>query len=156
MLKRNISFIMLSVSSCLCMAQTFSGQYISEGQWNMNNKANWLNQLRLNLQLPIAHGKGAFEAATLHLAKTNEAIAADWQTFSNIEADNMLAAIAVLGYMQGWTWGAHLCGRKKCERRLLHLRHHCPLHKQFVWHLSHYCRQLPHSQLSLLGADAIF
>lgn len=110
MLKRIISFIMLSVSSCLCMAQTFSGQYISEGQWNMNNKANWLNQLRLNLQLPIAHGKGAFEAATLHLAKTNEAIAADWQTFSNIEADNMLAAIAVLGYMQGWTWGHTFVG----------------------------------------------
>ena len=110
MLKRNISFLMLSVSSCLCMAQTFSGQYISEGQWNMNNKANWLNQLRLNLQLPIAHGKGAFEAATLHLAKTNEAIAADWQTFSNIEADNMLAAIAVLGYMQGWTWGHTFVG----------------------------------------------
>lgn len=36
-----------------------------------------------------------------------ETILADWQGFSNIEADNMFAAIAVLGYMHTWR-NAHL------------------------------------------------
>ena len=55
----------------------------------------------------VFDGKGTIEASTLHIAKTNETIIADWQTFSNIEAENNVAAIAVLGYMHEWQ-AAHL------------------------------------------------
>ena len=47
-------------------------------------------------------GKGTLEAATLHVARTREGIIDDWQGHSNIEEDNMLAALAVLGYMHEW------------------------------------------------------
>ena len=60
-------------------------------------KTNWLNLLRLEMNLPLNNGKGAFEAATLHVAKSNDGILGDWQDFSNIEADINVAAIAVLG-----------------------------------------------------------
>lgn len=87
----------------LAHAQVFSGQVISEWQWDMNRRTQWVNQLRLDLNLPLWKGRGAIEAATLHLAKThNEALIGDWQGFSNIEADNMFAAIAVLGYSHHW------------------------------------------------------
>ena len=71
----------------------------------MNKKTNWVNQLRLDLSVPVFNGKGSFEAATLHLAKTGESVIGDWQGFSNIEADDMFAAIAVLGYMHEWKAG---------------------------------------------------
>lgn len=56
---------------------------------------------------------GSFEATTIHVAKTNECIIDDWQSFSNIEEENELAAIAVLGYMHEW---------KECqgEKHFLH------------------------------------
>lgn len=94
---------LLIILSCLlpslCSAQTFSGKYTAEWQWDMKRNTNWLNLLRLNLNVPVFDGKGTIEASTLHIAKTNETIIADWQTFSNIEAENNVAAIAVLGYM---------------------------------------------------------
>ena len=73
----------------------------------MKRNTNWLNLLRLNLNVPVFDGEGTIEASTLHIAKTNETIIADWQTFSNIEAENNVAAIAVLGYMHEWQ-AAHL------------------------------------------------
>lgn len=102
---------LLIILSCLlpslCSAQTFSGEYTAEWQWDMKRNTNWLNLLRLNLNVPVFDGKGTIEASTLHIAKTNETIIADWQTFSNIEAENNVAAIAVLGYMHEWQ-AAHL------------------------------------------------
>lgn len=107
-IKRKIWLFLFSIAPCLSFAQEFSGELTSEWQWDMNKRTNWVNLLRLNMRLPLANGKGAFEAATLHVAKTKEeTILADWQGFSNIEADNMFAAIAVLGYMHTWQ-NAHL------------------------------------------------
>ena len=107
-IKRKIWLILFSIAPCLSFAQEFSGELTSEWQWDMNKRTNWVNLLRLNMKLPLANGKGAFEAATLHVAKTKEeTILADWQGFSNIEADNMFAVIAVLGYMHTWQ-NAHL------------------------------------------------
>ena len=107
-IKRKIWLILFSIAPCLSFAQEFSGELTSEWQWDMNKRTNWVNLLRLNMKLPLANGKGAFEAATLHVAKTKEeTILADWQGFSNIEADNMFAAIAVLGFMHTWQ-NAHL------------------------------------------------
>ena len=107
-MKRKILLIIFSIAPCLSFAQEFSGELTSEWQWDMNKRTNWVNLLRLDMRLPLANGKGAFEAATLHVAKTKEeTILADWQGFSNIEADNMFAAIAVLGYMHTWR-NAHL------------------------------------------------
>lgn len=107
-IKRKIWLILFSIAPCLSFAQEFSGELTSEWQWDMSKRTNWVNLLRLNMRLPLANGKGAFEAATLHVAKTKEeTILADWQGFSNIEADNMFAAIAVLGYMHTWQ-NAHL------------------------------------------------
>ncbi len=83
-------------------AQVFRGQYISEWQWDMNKNTNLVNQLRLELSIPIGNGKDSFEAATLHVAKTNDGIIDDWQGFSNIYEDNHFALLAVLGYMHEW------------------------------------------------------
>lgn len=93
------------VSVCLSHAQCFSGVYMTEWQWDMNKKTNWVNQLRLDLSVPVFGGRGSIEAATLHLAKTGDSVIGDLQGFSNIEADNMFAAIAVLGYMHEWKEG---------------------------------------------------
>lgn len=85
-------------------AQKFSGVYTAEWQWDMNKNTNFVNLLRLELNVPLWNG-GTFEAATLHVAKTNDGIIDDWQGFSNIEADNMFGGIAVLGYMHEWKAG---------------------------------------------------
>ena len=152
-MKRKIVLVIFSIAPCLSFAQEFSGELTSEWQWDMNKRTNWVNLLRLNMRLPLANGKGAFEAATLHVAKTKEeTILADWQGFSNIEADNMFAAIAVLGYMHTWR-NAHLfVGVRNVNEDFFT----SALHQQFVRHLPHHCRQLPHSQLSVLGPDPLF
>lgn len=100
---RRITILLLA---CLCpllvRAQWFSGEYTTEWQWDMQKETNWVNLLRLNLSVPVWKGKGALEAATLHVARTGESIIEDWQGFSNIFADNQVASIAVLGYMHEW------------------------------------------------------
>ena len=105
-MKRIVILVLLGMF-CLNQthAQVFRGQYISEWQWDMNKNTNLVNQLRLELSIPIGNGKDSFEAATLHVAKSNDGILGDWQGFSNIEADNFVAAIAVLGYMHEWKQG---------------------------------------------------
>ena len=50
-------------------AQKFSGVYTAEWQWDMNKNTNFVNLLRLELDVPLWKG-GTFEAATLHVAKT--------------------------------------------------------------------------------------
>ena len=71
-MKRIIFIILGSINICLAYAQSFNGQYISEWQWDMNKNTNLINQLRLELSVPIGRGKDSFEAATLHVAKTND------------------------------------------------------------------------------------
>jgi hypothetical protein len=104
-MKRIIFIILSNINICLAHAQSFNGQYISEWQWDMNRNTNLINQLRLELSVPIGKGKDSFEAATLHVAKTNDGIIDDWQGFSNIDADNNFAMLAVLGYMHEWNSG---------------------------------------------------
>ncbi|MCD8287734.1 MAG: carbohydrate porin [Porphyromonadaceae bacterium] len=88
-----------------CQIAEFSGEYASEWQWNMgHDKAtdkttNWVNFLRLDASLSPWES-GSFDVATLSVVKTNETIINDWQTFSNIEDENNVLMIAVLGYMQ--------------------------------------------------------
>ena len=105
MIKRLFLFVTCISCFSLSHAQEFGGVYTTEWQWDMNKNTNWLNLLRLEMNLPLNNGKGAFEAATLHVAKSNDGILGDWQGFSNIEADNNVAAIAVLGYMHEWKQG---------------------------------------------------
>lgn len=89
----------------MLQAQELSGQYTTEWQWDMNKNTNWVNLLRLDLSVPLGSDRNTIEAATLHLAKTGESVIGDWQGFSNIDADNMLASIAVLGFMHQWNSG---------------------------------------------------
>ena len=99
-------FLLLSIISCQTKAQVFSGEYNAEWQWDCNKNNNFINQLQLELNIPVFRGRGTIQAATLHLAKTNGSVIDDWQGYSNIEADNMFASIAVLGYMHELK-GAH-------------------------------------------------
>ena len=105
-MKRKILIFLFScINAGISFAQSFSGNYTTEWQWDMNNKTNWVNLLRLEMSIPIGKGNDSFEAATLHVSKNNDNIIDDWQGFSNIEADNLFATIAVLGYMHEWKSG---------------------------------------------------
>ncbi len=81
----------------MASAQTFESEYISEWQWNCNDKVNWVNLLRLDFGIETWNN-GSLDAATLHTAKTHETIIEDYQTFSNIEDDYIFLAFALLGY----------------------------------------------------------
>lgn len=87
-------------------AQSLEGGFITEGEWDFHKKTNWVNQLRLDLTLPLWRG-ARFEASTFHTGNTREHILPDYQVFSNIEADNYFASLAKLGLDQTWTH-AHL------------------------------------------------
>lgn len=104
-MKRIYLIILGCIATSMLQAQELSGQYTTEWQWDMNKNTNWVNQLRLDLSVPLGSDRNTIEAATLHLAKTGESVIGDWQGFSNIDADNMLAAIAVLGFMHQWNSG---------------------------------------------------
>ena len=52
-MKRFFFIILGSINICLAQAQSFNGQYISEWQWDMNKNTNLINQLRLELSVPI-------------------------------------------------------------------------------------------------------
>ena len=104
-MKRSILIILSCIQVFSSSAQIFHGEYTTEWQWDMNKKTNWVNLLRLNLNIPLCKDKGTLEATTIHVAKTSETIVKDWQTFSNIEEDNRFAAIAVLGYIHEWNTG---------------------------------------------------
>lgn len=104
-MKRSYLIILGCIATSMLHAQELSGQYTTEWQWDMNKNTNWVNQLRLDLSIPLGSDRNTIEAATLHLAKTGESVIGDWQGFSNIDADNMLAVIAVLGFMHQWNSG---------------------------------------------------
>lgn len=59
-MKRIIFIILGCINICLAHAQSFNGQYISEWQWDMNRNTNLINQLRLELSVPIGKGKDSF------------------------------------------------------------------------------------------------
>ena len=77
-------FLLGCINASLVQAQNISGVYTTEWQWNMKKNTNWVNQLRLDMSFPFGNGKDSFEAATLHVAKTDGTIIDDWQGFSNI------------------------------------------------------------------------
>ncbi len=76
---------------------SFSGEITTELEWDMNNHINWASLLRLDAGVK-PWKNGSFDLATLHVAKTNPYIIGDLQVFSNIYGEDMVAAIAVLGY----------------------------------------------------------
>lgn len=106
-MKRIYLIILGCIATSMLQAQELSGQYTTEWQWDMNKNTNWVNQLRLDLSVPLGNDRNTIKAATLHLAQTGESVIGDWQGFSNIDADNMLASIAVLGGLRN---SAH-CGK---------------------------------------------
>ena len=63
----------------MLQAQELSGQYTTEWQWDMNKNTNWVNQLRLDLSVPLGSDRNTIKAATLHLVKTGESVIGDWQ-----------------------------------------------------------------------------
>lgn len=84
----------------MACAGVFSGEYSTEWQWNMKDKTNWVNLLRLDLDLPLWRD-GRIVFSTIHIARTRgERIAGDLQVFSNIEEESRFAAVAVGGLAQ--------------------------------------------------------
>lgn len=104
-MKRIVTTMLCGFYLSCAAAQHVSGQYITDGHWDLKKNVNWVNLLRLNLSITL--GKGSVEAATIHVAQTDHSVIGDWQGFCNIDAENTLAAIAVLGYMHQWD-NAHL------------------------------------------------
>lgn len=103
MMNKTIVTLILAVAYCVgAQPQSFGGCFTTEGQYAVRGSANWVNLLRLDFSMPLAHGAGSIEAATIHAFKTHDPIVGDWQTFSNIETSNLAAAIAVLGYRHAW------------------------------------------------------
>lgn len=81
-------------------AQTFDISYVTELQYNLNNKVNMSNLLRLRATIPTKHN-GEFALETIHIFRTNpERVVNDRQVFSNIEEENLPCGISVLGYTQ--------------------------------------------------------
>ncbi len=85
-------------------AQEFNVAYTTEIQSDFKDQNNWLNQLRLDFGMDITKGL-RFEASSFSVAKSNSDIAfGDYQTFSNIDADGMVLALAKLGL--NWAIGS--------------------------------------------------
>lgn len=88
-----VLFCLLSVQAS---AQTLNGFYTTEGEWANGGRTNLVNLLRLEGSIPL--GKNTeLNLATLHLLQDKEHLIPDNQGFSNIDGDNMLASLAVLG-----------------------------------------------------------
>ena len=69
-MERIYLIILGCIATCMLQAQELSGQYTTEWQWDMNKNTNWVNQLRLDLSVPLGSDRNTIEATTLHLAKT--------------------------------------------------------------------------------------
>lgn len=99
MLKIIIIFccIQVGVFSCL-IAQSIDLVYISEVQYNLKSETNWCHLLRIDAACQIGE-RGCMELAINSIYKTrSKRIINDWQAFSNIEEENLLCGIAILGY----------------------------------------------------------
>ena len=56
-MKRIIALILFGIMNfSLSQAQTFSGTYTAEWQWDMNKNTNFVNLLRLELNVPLWNG----------------------------------------------------------------------------------------------------
>ncbi len=86
---------------------SFSGEYTTEWEWDMNKNVCWANLLRLNASVK-PWKDGSFDVSTLHVAKTNPYIIGDLQVFSSIYGENMVAAFAVFGYTHTFKDFAHV------------------------------------------------
>ncbi len=83
-------------------AQIISGEYTGELEWGMNSKnTNFVNLLRFDFNWS-PWKNGTIEAATLHIARTNDPVIDDLQLYSSVYEENNFAAIAVLGYKHSW------------------------------------------------------
>ncbi len=85
----------------MATAQTISGEYNGEWEWDFNNHTNFVNLLRFDFEWS-PWKNGTIEAATIHIARTNDPIIPDRQVFSNVYEENNYASIAVLGYKHSW------------------------------------------------------
>ena len=74
-MKRIYLIISVCIATSMLQAQELSGQYTTEWQWDMNKNTNWVNQLRLDLSVPLGNDRNTIKAATLHLAQTGEDVA---------------------------------------------------------------------------------
>lgn len=52
-MKRIYLIILGCIATSMLQAQELSGQYTTEWQWDMNKNTNWVNQLRLDLSVPL-------------------------------------------------------------------------------------------------------
>lgn len=96
---RILSVILAGCIPCL-YAQVVDATYTTEGQYNLKRNMNWCNLLRLEASLPIWKN-GEWNMATIHFYKLHSTrIIDDWQMFSNIEEENLPAALATFGYSQ--------------------------------------------------------
>lgn len=80
----------------IIFAQNISGEYTTELQYNLKKNFNCVNLLRLYLSIPTKNGL-LFSFASIHTFKINKHISNDYQTFSNVEEENCLGAISLLG-----------------------------------------------------------
>lgn len=93
-----VVFMVTGLMNCHhLVAQTFELTYTTELQTDFRKGANWVNLLRSDFILPLGR-KIEFECASVSVAKTRqERLANDLQVFSNIEAEGIPLAPAVLG-----------------------------------------------------------
>lgn len=95
------TFILFTGMFMPVKSQTLSVQYLTEGVYGIDaNRANWNNLLRTDANLPLLWG-GSLQAAFIYIYKLKDyRVADDWLTFSNIEEDSNLSALAIAGYNQ--------------------------------------------------------
>lgn len=78
-------------------SQEFQATLTTELETDFHDKTDWVNQLRLDFSMPISQ-QLHFDVTTLSVGQSREAgVSGDYQTFSNIYADNMALALAVAG-----------------------------------------------------------
>lgn len=87
--------------------QNIQIEYITEWQTNMKKRMNWVNLLTVSVGIPTSQlhlwENGEFNFSSKSIFKTSEdRIADDRQTFSNIEETNRLFNLAILGYTHRW------------------------------------------------------
>ncbi len=84
--------------------QTAGLTYVSEWQYDLKKRLNYVGLLRLEGELTL--GALSLELATLHIHNlSEERLMHDWQTFSNIEESNLAMGIAIAGI--SGRWGRH-------------------------------------------------
>ena len=103
MVKRCLVAGLLVVGTCRMLAQDVGLACTTEWQAGGRGGAQWVNLLRADGSLTLA-GQWRLDVAAISVSRTsNERLADDWQTFSNIEEENLPLALAVLGL--GWNIG---------------------------------------------------